>query len=590
MHGAGTRPYVYVYACALATIDRIVGCGPWLARLGAVLKVFLIAMEAFKLVDVQVTDRELGHGSYATVLELKYMGMKCAGKRIHQVLLKDGETTHAVRRFEEECRILSQMRHPNIVQFLGVFFQHNSRVPILVMEFLSTNLTCCIERYTNIPKEIVYSILHDVALGLCYLHSQTPPIIHRDVCSNNILLTENMTAKISDLGVARIIELNPFVASQMTQVPGTPAYMPPEVMVAKPKYDTSVDVFSFGILVIHFVSGEWPVPQVGQVRTEGTQMIPVSEAERRQEFLDKIGDDHPLMGLILGCIVNNPDRRTRANQLVEQLAELVQRYPATHGNKLDMLQEIEIKKKALTEAEEKHTQIMRKMEHQLSHSGEESPRKRSEEIVQQKQLHTAEIRQLNLAIKNVHTQMAVLSAEKEVACREMNLVKSENKSLISEVKAQKEMMARHASSFNVSVKKVQEDYALQISEFENHLQNEKQRCERLTEERKRHETLIAEQMKRSQSLTKENINLHSELTFTKACLESMTSMLASLKRDIAARDAAMECKVSEIESKTKTLQEKEATISAMNEELIESRKSTSKTQQQVSSSCIIIIL
>ena len=156
--------------------------------------------DRFTLTDVVVSDRELGHGSYATVYEVEYMGLKCAGKKIHDLLLRQGDDSYTVRRFEEECLLLSQIRHPNIVQFLGVHFQEGVRAPILVMEFLPTNLTSCIEQYGVVPNDISYSILRDVALGLRYLHGQTPPIIHRDLSSNNVLLTANMTAKISDLG------------------------------------------------------------------------------------------------------------------------------------------------------------------------------------------------------------------------------------------------------------------------------------------------------------------------------------------------------------------------------------------------------
>ena len=94
-----------------------------------------------------------------------------------------------------------------------------------------------------------------------------------------------MTAKISDLGVARILDLTPLQVSHMTENPGTPAYMPPEVMVANPKYNTSVDSFSYGILIIHMFSGQWPEPQVEQIRTEPDgRLIPVSEAERWEVF------------------------------------------------------------------------------------------------------------------------------------------------------------------------------------------------------------------------------------------------------------------------------------------------------------------
>ena len=72
--------------------------------------------------------------------------------------------------------------------------------------------------------------------------------------------------------------------------------MPPEVMVANPRYDASVDEFSCGILMIHMFSHQWPEPQIGQVCTEPNGgMIPVSEVERREEFLLAVGNDHPLL-------------------------------------------------------------------------------------------------------------------------------------------------------------------------------------------------------------------------------------------------------------------------------------------------------
>ena len=292
--------------------------------------------DPYKLTDVKVTDRVLGHGSYATVLELDYIGLRCAGKKIHEILLSQGDTSYTVLRFEEECRILSQVRHPNIVQFLGVYFQQGVLAPFLVMEFLPTNLTSNIEQHGILSEDISYSILHDVALGLCYLHSQTPPIIHRDLSSNNVLLTPNMTAKISDLGVARILNLTPLQVTHMTQTPGTPAYMPPEVMVAKPIYDTSVDEFSYGAMMIHVFSGQWPEPQTGPVRTEPNgKMIPISEAERREALLETIGNDHPLMDLILKCIHNHPRSRTRAREIVKRLGEMMLRCSSSFTDRLD---------------------------------------------------------------------------------------------------------------------------------------------------------------------------------------------------------------------------------------------------------------
>ena len=366
--------------------------------------------DRYKLTGVRVTDRELGHGSYATVLELEYMGLKCAGKKIHEQLLRQGDDTYPVRRFEEECHLLSQVRYPNIVQFLGVYFQQGVQAPILVMEFLPTNLTSCIEQYGILPKEISYSILHDVALGLCYLHSQTPAIIHRDLSSNNVLLTPNMAAKISDLGVARILNLTPLQVSRMTQAPGTPAYMPPEVMVANPKYDTSVDEFSYGILMIHMFSGRWPEPQVGPNRTEQGRLIPVTEAERREVFLRAIGNDHPLMDLIQRCITNDTQLRPHAREIVGQLGEVASQFPTSFANRLEMLRQIEV------DGEEKRA---------LTEEGE-----RKDRVIQQK---IAEVEQLRLQVRDWNTKYQLMKAENEAKIGEL---KSKAGALESQVEKQ----------------------------------------------------------------------------------------------------------------------------------------------------------
>ena len=351
------------------------------------------------------------------------MGLKCAGKKIHEVLLKEGETSYTVRRFEEECRLLSQVRHPNIVQFLGVYFQQGVRAPILVMEFLPTNLTSCIDQNCiSLPKEISYSILHDVALGLCYLHSQTPPIIHRDLSSNNILLTPNMTAKISDLGVARILNLTPLKISRMTGTPGTPAYMPPEVMVAKPKYDTGVDEFSYGILMIHMFSGQWPEPQVGPIRIEGGTLIPVTEAERREVFFKVIEDDHPLMNLIHSCISNDPQLRPHTSEIARHVGEVASRFPASFATRLDMLRQIETEreeKRALTEEGKQRDREIRQKERQISSLKDEieaEEEKKAAEINQLRLAHSSEVERLEMQVRdlNIRNQLTKVEYEAEI--------------------------------------------------------------------------------------------------------------------------------------------------------------------------------
>ena len=479
--------------------------------------------ESYTLSEVQATKIELGHGSYATVELLEFGGLKCAGKRIHEVLLKQGDTTYAIKRFEEECRILSDLRHPNIVQFLGVYFQQGTKVPVLVMEFLPTNLTACIEKYNpaSIHPSISYSILHDVALGLYYLHSQTPSIIHRDLSSNNVLLTSNMTAKISDLGVARILNLTPLQVSRMTQTPGTPAYMPPEVMVANPTYGTSVDEFSYGIMMIHLFSGKWPEPQIGPNRFEDGQLIPVTEAERREPFLEIIGQDHPLMGLILKCISNDIHERVHARQLVQQLATMVAQVPSSFNNELELLSHIDAvykEKEVLMADVKRRDEIIRQKEEQMSKLNEDIRKKileREEEINRLNVVHSTEIEQLHMQMKDVNTRVALLSSEKEVIKVEKNTLKAK------------------------------------ITNYK---------------------TLLDEERKVSEGLNERNTELHLETTRYKLENDSLKLTLLHSDEEVAAKDAIIECTKSDTETKTRALKQKDSTILGLNEQLTRTRK------------------
>ena len=492
----------------------------------------------YQLTGVRVTDQELGRGSYATVLELEYMGLKCAGKKIHEVLLKQarGAASYSVQRFQEECYLLSQVRHPNIVQFLGVHFQQGLPAPFLVMEYLPTNLTSCIDQYGILPKEISYSILHDVALGLCYLHGQTPSIIHRDLSANNVLLTPNMTAKISDLGVARILNLTPLQVSRMTQTPGTPAYMPPEVMIANPKYDTSVDEFSYGILMIHVFSGRWPEPQIGQTRFEDRQLVPVTEAERREVFLRAIGNDHPLMDLIIKCIDNHPQSRAYASEIVVRLAEMVLQFSASFANRLEMLTFIE------HQQEDKHI-FRSELETEIQ---KKEAQKNESEIDRLKMKHFIDTEQLQLQIKDLKLQQQELKAENKVKVNEL-----ESKAIL---------------------------YEVQIENNAKTLQHEREMSKRQ----------LAKEKEVTEELVGKVHNLQSDLSKLRSDINLLQCTNSSLEANISLKDStilmngiSMKRKDDELKMKTRALENREATVSDMTEQLSNVRKFLS-TKQQVS--------
>ena len=235
-------------------------------------------LRPYVLSNLQLTGTVIGGGAYGSVEEVtvQFCG---AAKRVHDLLMNYSKIS---TQFAEELQLMSTLHHPNIVQFLGVYFFPDSRLPALVMERLLTrsSLHDLLDPETDDaqpppaqppPAEptplsffmlgLKCSVLHNVASGLAYLHGRTPSIIHRDMSAKNVLLTSQLVAKLSDLGVARIV-LHMRVAATMTKAPGASVYMPPEAIAPtesndeKAKYDA---IFSFGVVTIFTVSEPFPV-------------------------------------------------------------------------------------------------------------------------------------------------------------------------------------------------------------------------------------------------------------------------------------------------------------------------------------------
>ena len=211
---------------------------------------------------------------------------------------------------------MSQLDHPNIVQFLGVHYKSGSDIPILIMEYLPMSLTNYLEQNKIIPNHIKNSILLDVSLGLLYLHTQTPPILHCDLTASNVLLTSDMKAKIIDFGASCIFE--PEVGEhymRMFRCPGNQFYMPPEALqsdytVTSDNFD-KLDVFSFGILILYVYTQQWPEPT--DAVDENNR--PRTEVQRRQHLLDKVEND-TMKQLAMECLHNQPQSRPHTSDLV----------------------------------------------------------------------------------------------------------------------------------------------------------------------------------------------------------------------------------------------------------------------------------
>ena len=243
-------------------------------------------------------------GSYASVVDLDWNGTRCVGKILHEIFFETFGTKHGMERllskFCQEIELLSHMKHPNIVQFLGIHYSATSCLPILVMESLQFSLTEFLETHQrgSLAEAMALRILFDISKGLVYLH-EVQQVAHRDLSSNNILLTAHLSAKIADLGSARVLD-EPSgwnSTTSLTMQPGTQDFMPPEALQKSPRYTVSVDVFSFGCIIVHLFTHEWPKP-VGKTVDDKV----ISEYERRKDVISMMGETHFLLSLIKLCL------------------------------------------------------------------------------------------------------------------------------------------------------------------------------------------------------------------------------------------------------------------------------------------------
>ena len=280
------------------------------------------------LTGVKPNGNEIGAGAYGRVFEVEYCGSVYAAKEIHSILVQGvtPEEYEATKKtFLSECIRSGALSHPNVVQFLGVYNPSGqSRLPVLVMERMQESLTSVVRKYPNIPMSVKLSMLVDVSRGLWYLHSHNPPVVHRDLSPNNVLLNSQFVAKISDLGVAKAI--TPDSTNTKTCAPGTVDFMSPEALLPSPKYGPSLDVFSYGGLILHVVNQEWPTP-LHYVLTdpETGRKVALSETERRQEHMKKmIGEAVPadLRILVEQCLHDNPDMRPQITNVSERMSRM----------------------------------------------------------------------------------------------------------------------------------------------------------------------------------------------------------------------------------------------------------------------------
>ena len=274
-----------------------------------------------------LADGELkGSGAYGLVREVSVGGTACIAKRIHDILqdprVPPDDRESVKDKFYKECKMLSELRHPNIVHFVGVHYGKR-RDLTLIMEMLHSDLRDFFlqKEPTSVTLSVKLGILLDVSYGLLYLHSQQPTgIIHRDLNPGNVLLTRDLRAKIADLGVSQYLS----ISKAQSMAPGAWDYMPPEAMRENPTYDTSLDVFSFGHITLcvgNHCTLDIALPSLG----ESSQ----SSIKRRKRYLDSLGHKHGscMRSLAVDCLQDEPSKRPATRELCDRQQKLCRDCP-----------------------------------------------------------------------------------------------------------------------------------------------------------------------------------------------------------------------------------------------------------------------
>ena len=366
-------------------------------------------------------SESLGSGSYGGVCKAKCDGLLCAAKIMHPTLfdLRDPGSASYLRKFQEECHLLSLARHPNIVQYLGTYSDPDTRLPVLLMELCDESLTAFLERSPGpLSYHLQLNICHDIALALVYLHSNG--LIHRDLTGNNVLMIAGTRAKITDFGMSKLATVNPRMTA-LTMCPGNILYMSPEALDEAKSYTGKLDIFSFGVIVIQILTRQFPNPTerfrtlyVREFDEPLRQLVP--DTERRQAHLQLIPDTHSLKPLAIQCLKKKENERPSAVQLSERLSELKQTPQCTESmqqtsSDIQQLQQQLRAQIALIEAMTKETSKHQVQNMELRSVVEETQWiiKDKDRLIQDKQ-HTIEMK--NRMISD--SQHTIVTKEREI--------------------------------------------------------------------------------------------------------------------------------------------------------------------------------
>ncbi|XP_015720902.1 serine/threonine-protein kinase WNK1 isoform X5 [Coturnix japonica] len=251
-------------------------------------------------------DIEIGRGSFKTV----YKGLDTdTTVEVAWCELQDRKLSKSERqRFKEEAGMLKGLQHPNIVRFYDSWEStvKGKKCIVLVTELMTSGtLKTYLKRFKVMKIKVLRSWCRQILKGLQFLHTRTPPIIHRDLKCDNIFITgPTGSVKIGDLGLATLKR-----ASFAKSVIGTPEFMAPEMY--EEKYDESVDVYAFGMCMLEMATSEYPYSEcqnAAQIYRRVTSGV-------KPASFDKVAIPE-VKEIIEGCIRQNKGERYAIKDLL----------------------------------------------------------------------------------------------------------------------------------------------------------------------------------------------------------------------------------------------------------------------------------
>ncbi|XP_058076682.1 probable serine/threonine-protein kinase At1g01540 isoform X2 [Magnolia sinica] len=256
---------------------------------------------------------------------------------VYNGLLRDGTVVAIKRRvgaprqeFVEEVHYLSEIRHRNLVSLLG--YCQEAGLQMLVFEYVPNGSVCSHlydtrqESATELEFKRRLSIALGAAKGLFHLHSLTPPLIHKDFKTSNVLVDENFIAKVADAGIFGILQ-RVEEAGPSSRMMGGDVFQDPEVE-AQGMFSEMSDVYSFGVFLLELVTGREAL-HFGISRTGGSLTQWVESHMGSNDFVDhRLGSSfttegmRELIGLTLRCLSLTRDQRPKMGIIMSALDQI----------------------------------------------------------------------------------------------------------------------------------------------------------------------------------------------------------------------------------------------------------------------------